>query len=846
MITFLFAGHETTSGLLSFTFYYLLRNPAAYARARREVDDVIGRDGVTHSHLTRLPYLTAVLRESLRLSPTVPAIALAATEDTILGGKHQVKANAPIIALLASVHRDPLVYGEDADEFRPDRMLDSNFEERNKQFPNCWKPFGNGIRGCIGRFFAWQQALLVTTMLLQTFDLTFSDPSYRLRRVQTTITMKPEGFRMRARLRPDIALSSLEQPLPSTTVCDTKTTSTGSEHCSGEPSNIVIDVYYGSNRTCEQLASQLASRAVECGFAVETIGALNSATNHLSRRNPIAIIAASYNGQPSSNAAEFVAWLQTLGCDRLAGVTFAVFGCGHHDWAATFLKIPKHLDRVLEERGATRLASLGTTDVANSTVATDFAAWEDVFLSAVRKRYHDTDVLRACDLEAAVQAQVCIPEATALRRGLVRARVVACETLSCDGLSVKKHMEIALPQDMPYRTGDCLVILPQNSRDVVRRALQVLGLSKDSVLRISGAAPTTLPLQAPIRAVEVLREYVELEQTASKRNVLDIAKATDDKTSSAELNRLAGEAHHQEVVAKRLSLLDLLEQFPAVKLSPGAFLSMQPPMSTRAYCISSSPLWKASCATLTYSATDKSATHACPQPSRVGSAYLSSLVAGDKVFVRVAECADGFRMPEADDNIPLILIAAGTGIGLHVILVLLVLTVEAGIAPFRSIVQERAAQLATGRILADALLFYGCRSRTDDLYFDTFQRWQNLGAVAVHRAYSSMPGDSKECRYVQERLSQDRTAVAKLLASGARVVVCVPERAAADVKEILVDIAKEIGGSRTRRTAPKGQCNKIEPEIEGFQLEVAWHVWKGVSRIEARGDSKCLEGEGSC
>jgi cytochrome P450/NADPH-cytochrome P450 reductase len=118
MITFLFAGHETTSGLLSFTFYYLLSNPATYARAQREVDSAIGRERITPSHLARLPYLRAVLRESLRLSPTVPAIALAAKEDTILGGKYRVKAKAPIIALFASVHRDPLVYGSDADEFR--------------------------------------------------------------------------------------------------------------------------------------------------------------------------------------------------------------------------------------------------------------------------------------------------------------------------------------------------------------------------------------------------------------------------------------------------------------------------------------------------------------------------------------------------------------------------------------------------------------------------------------------------------------------------------------------------------------------------------------------------------
>jgi cytochrome P450/NADPH-cytochrome P450 reductase len=205
MITFLFAGHETTSGLLSFTFYYLLSNPAAYARAQQEVDHVLGDVAITAAHLGKLPYLSAVLRESLRLSPTVPAIALAAKEDTTLGGKYQIKANAPIIALFAAVHRDPRVYGSDANAFRPERMLDEHFHRRNVEFPNCWKPFGNGMRGCIGRSFAWQQALLVAAMLLQSFDVSMSDPSYRLK-IKQSLTIKPDGFRMRARPRRRAAL----------------------------------------------------------------------------------------------------------------------------------------------------------------------------------------------------------------------------------------------------------------------------------------------------------------------------------------------------------------------------------------------------------------------------------------------------------------------------------------------------------------------------------------------------------------------------------------------------------------------------------------------------------------
>jgi len=823
MITFLFAGHETTSGLLSFTFYYLLSNPATYARAQQEVASVIGRENITPSHLARLPYISAVLRESLRLSPTVPAIALAAKEETILGGKYRIRAKAPIIALFASVHRDPVVYGSDADEFRPDRMLESEFEERNRRFPNSWKPFGNGMRGCIGRFFAWQQALLVTAMLLQHFDVSMSDPLYRLKTKQT-ITMKPVGFRMRARMRPDMALPTLSQPWSSAAIAHP--TANVLEPQAGGSSTIAVDVYYGSNSTCEQLAGQLASHAVDYGFTIGKIDSLNAAKENLSRINPIVVIAASYNGQPASNAAEFVAWVKILGGDELTGVAFAVFGCGHHDWARTFLKVPKYLDSVLEERGGMRLAPMGTTNIAHDRTATDFAAWaEDMFWPAMQKRYSHTDIPMAQDSESIVQVKIYVPEATASRRQFCSARVVASETLSSNGASVKKHLEIALPQNTSYQTGDHLAIVPQNPRHVVRRALNLLGLSGDSVLTISSATSTALPLHTPVRAAEVLRTHVELQQPVSKKNILDVLKATDDETSIAELKRLAGEAHYKELIATRMSLLDLLERLPAVSISPSAFLSMQPPMDVRQYCISSSPLWNASSVTVTYCAPDRSATHAQPQATGLASAYLSSLAVGDEVSVRVKECADRFRMPKATDNAPLVLIAAGTGTRLCVTLSAPPLTIDAGIAPFRGFIQERAARLATGRILPAALLFYGCRSRAEHLYFDSFQRWQQLGAVAIHHAYSRAPDQSQGCRYVQERIAQDRTAVRELLMAGARVAVCVPGCAVAGVQETLMDVMRETRDERAQRAALEGQDKSAEMQPAAIQLESAWHTW---------------------
>lgn len=75
MITFLIAGHETTSGLLSFAFLNLLKNPESYFKAQQEVDRVVGRGRMKAEHLKELKYINAVLRETLRLTPTAPGFS---------------------------------------------------------------------------------------------------------------------------------------------------------------------------------------------------------------------------------------------------------------------------------------------------------------------------------------------------------------------------------------------------------------------------------------------------------------------------------------------------------------------------------------------------------------------------------------------------------------------------------------------------------------------------------------------------------------------------------------------------------------------------------------------------
>lgn len=118
-----------------------------YQTAQKEIDKVVGSGPVTVEHLSKLPYLTACLRETLRLKPTAPAFTLTprpeVEEPILLGGKYQIEKGQAVMAILEKIHQDPAVWGDDAVEFKPERMLDEPFSKLPK---NAWKPFGNGMR----------------------------------------------------------------------------------------------------------------------------------------------------------------------------------------------------------------------------------------------------------------------------------------------------------------------------------------------------------------------------------------------------------------------------------------------------------------------------------------------------------------------------------------------------------------------------------------------------------------------------------------------------------------------------------------------------------------------------
>lgn len=772
MITFLIAGHETTSGLLSFATYLLLKNPDVMQKARAIVDEVLGEEMPRVEHLAQLRYIEQILMESLRVWPTASVFTVGPHKDTVLAGKYPLTTRDAVMVLEPILHRDPKVWGEDADAFRPERFAPENASQLP---PNAWKPFGNGARACIGRPFAMQEAQLVLSMMLQRFEFVLDDPSYALK-IHETLTIKPEGLRIRARarrtglsLRRSTVLASPQKVLKPQ----------DGERPAKDAAATPLLVLFGSNTgSSEAFANRIADEAPANGFA-PTVAAMDDYAGNLPRDGAIVVVTASYEGQPPDNARQFVSYVESLPEGALSGARFAVFGCGNRQWARTYQAIPRRVDAALAKAGASRLAERGETDSGGDFFGA-FDEWYAAFLPRLRAALGKEGSGPAA--AAGLQVEfVKSGRESALRLGdLQQGAVVENRELvdmSAANARSKRHIELSLPEGMSYRAGDYLAVLATNPPEVVHRVLRRFGMAADSLVVLRRDGASSLPIGRPISCEELLSNYVELAQPATRAQVAALAAATQCPPEKAELEAMAGDKYEALVLKPRFSVLDLLERFQSCALGFGPYLDMLPPMRARQYSISSSPLWKADHVTLTVAVVDAPALSGSGRFRGVASSYLARLQPGDRVSLAVRPSNARFH-PPTDPRTPIVMICAGSGV-----------------APFRGFLQDRAAQKQGGQEVGPALLFFGTNhAAVDYLYRDEFEQWEKAGVVTMLPAFSMQP--QGEVSFVQHRVWAERARVVDLFRQGGSVYVCGDgQYMAPAVRETLIRIYKESSGA---------------------------------------------------
>jgi cytochrome P450/NADPH-cytochrome P450 reductase len=743
------AGNDTTRNLLANTMLTLSKHPEQFELLRND-----------------LSLLPPAIEEVLRFSPSVIQFRRTATRDLELAGQSIAKGDRVIINY-ASANRDELVFDE------PDR-----FDITRDRNPHI--SFGDGTHYCLGANLA---RLEVQTVLKELFtrlpDIEVSGAASHMQSsFMNGIKHLPVRFTPSARLGPLAPQVTLDEGVACATEVDEKESVSDPAAGHGTP----MLVLFGSNfGTAEDVAEELAAAGRVRGFDART-APLDDVVDNLPTEGVVLIATATYNGTPPDNAVRFAKWIST-GAPDLSGVRFSVFGCGNHEWAPTFQDFPRLVDDRLGELGATRLHPRGEGDVAEDFDG-DLQAWDTALWPELAEALRiDLGVVTATS-GPRIQVEFLSedrPSPFVQSLGAKPMRILEVRELTRpDGPVATRgvhHLELALPAGVTYEAGDHLGVIPHNSAALVARAARRFSLDPDAWVRLSGAT-SFLPVGERVTVRHLLSDYVELQGVAGRRDIARLLDHTEYPWSRENLEALLdGDAYREQVLARRLSVLDLLELHPTCRLPFEVYLELLAPLSPRYYSISSSARVQPDTCSITVGSLVGEARSGRGTYYGTCSNYLVGQETDRVIHAFVRDTSSSFRLPE-DRAVPVVMVAAGTGV-----------------APFRGFLQQRAAERAAGGQVGAGLLFFGCRHpQSDELYIGELEELAAAAGVELACAYSRVPDLPRV--YVQDRVRQMGEQVMSLLDQGGVAYVCGGAAMADGVRATLVQMRRELDPAR--------------------------------------------------
>ena len=723
IMTFLIAGQLTTSELMPNTVYNLLHHPGVLARARAEVDAVFGPEDdhlPTYDDIGKLAYLRQVISETLRLSPPVLNFDRMALVDTVIGGQYPVKRGEAVTVLTGALHRQPQ-WGDNPELFDPSRFDPAVTETRSTA---AFKPFGTGERSCIGRQFALHEAAMLIARVVHRYRLVDSQ-HYALQ--WEGLSRRPVGFRVDL-----VRRTSAERAVMSATTHVAPVAPAVSPVKAGT----TLAVLHGSNLgTCRALAKQLAEEATDVGCAA-TVAPLDSAAGKWPDADAVVIVASSYNGQPTDDARDFVAWLFGDDAALQGNPLFAVLGVGDHNWADTYQAIPKRIAERLTELGGRALLPRAAADTSGDLNGT-LEEFTGALWSALAEHYGDPDAaalttndeslydLRLIEgpVTAAIDARFAVQPMT----------VTLSEELVSTAGQAKQYVRVALPDGVDYATGDHLTVLADNPPEVVDTVLDLLNINPELRLSVNPRRTSRrlIALDREVSVRELLTHFVELRKPATPSQLRRLAAANPCDPERQRLQELADSPDPCV-----LSPLECLHQFPACALTGAELLELLEPMTPRHYSIASSSRRSAHEVAVIVSVLDTPARSGIGLFKGVASNHLAGVAPGAMVRARIDPARQAFRAG-ANPQCNVILVSAGTGV-----------------APFCGFLGDRLAAKQAGEPFSSALCFFGVRDPNVDYIFrEEFEEGERLGIVRMRPAFSRSPENG--VRYVQDRIAAD-------------------------------------------------------------------------------------------
>ncbi|MET0681414.1 MAG: cytochrome P450 [Burkholderiales bacterium] len=199
-LTMLLAGEDTTANTISWVIHFLVRHPDVHARAREEVDRVLGGADrpADYTSTEALRFVEAVAHEAMRHKPVAPFLAFEPYEDVELGGV-KVPAGNVVYLLTGKVANEEKNFA-DARAFRPERWLEGGGQTHPGHDTRAFLPFGAGARFCPGRHLAMLEIKMVIAMLCRNFEVGPVADAAAVEEV-FSLTMRPENLFVSLRRR---------------------------------------------------------------------------------------------------------------------------------------------------------------------------------------------------------------------------------------------------------------------------------------------------------------------------------------------------------------------------------------------------------------------------------------------------------------------------------------------------------------------------------------------------------------------------------------------------------------------------------------------------------------------
>lgn len=164
------AGFETTGTASAHCILFLAMHPEIQQKVYDEIMSVFPSDDteVSYDSLSKLEYTECVMKESLRLGPTVHAIARETMDNFEIAPGKNVKKNSILVINIYGLHRRKDLWGDDAENFNPERFKSDKFNDKHQYFI----PFSAGKRNCIGYRYAYSSFKIMLIKLLRNFKFT--------------------------------------------------------------------------------------------------------------------------------------------------------------------------------------------------------------------------------------------------------------------------------------------------------------------------------------------------------------------------------------------------------------------------------------------------------------------------------------------------------------------------------------------------------------------------------------------------------------------------------------------------------------------------------------------------